>query len=113
MAERWRVSAAVKASLVVLRAVFGDVDLGALDGWLAAPPGAEAVRMRARRYLAWLAGEEASIPPTARGHILRSTLLLHDRLPDRLALLAAAGVSSGLRQAARILVVPQLSHAPA
>jgi hypothetical protein len=99
-AERYGVAAAVKASLAVLRAVFVELDLGALGAWLIEKPGEAAVQSRARLYLAWLQGDEASMPLTARRQILRSTLLVNDRLSDQLRLLGASAISSGMRQVA-------------
>jgi hypothetical protein len=97
IAEQSGTAAAVKASLVLLQATFGPRDIAPLDGWLAAP--SEAVDRRAMRYAAWLSGEEANMPVASRLAMLRSVLMLHDRLPDRIGLFFASGISSGLRQA--------------
>lgn len=114
-AERSGTAAAVKASLITLRAAFGWIGLGPLDAWLAEPAGAAAVDLRAAQYAAWLGGEEMGIPMATRTGMLRSALLLDDRLSDRIGLFVASGLSSGVRQFAGALAprsVPELRSAP-
>jgi hypothetical protein len=97
-AERSSTAAAVKASLVLLLAVFGPVEIAPLDAWLAEP--SAAVRRRAAHYAAWLSGAEAEMPVASRTAMLSSVLMLDDRLRDRATLFVASGLSSGVRQAA-------------
>jgi len=99
-AERSRTAAAVKASLLLLRAAFGDLDLAPLDAWIAESAGAAAVQSRARRYAAWLSADGARVPLASRNEIFKSTVLLNDRLSDQVLTLLASGFSSGVRQIA-------------
>jgi hypothetical protein len=84
--------------------VLGPVDLSPLDAWLAEKGGATAVQLRTRRYAAWLGCDERSTPLLSRNQILRSSLLLNDRLFDQLKLLLASGFSSGTRQLVRAIM---------
>jgi hypothetical protein len=99
-AERSRTAVAVRASLVLLQAVFGELDLHPLDTWIAERNGAAAVQLRARRYGAWLGGDGTLAPLTTRNEILKSTVLLNDQLPDQIMTILASGFSSGVRQIA-------------
>jgi Uncharacterised nucleotidyltransferase len=99
-AERSRTAVAVKASLVLLRAVFGELDLHPLDAWIGERRGAAAVRLRAGRYAAWLGGDGTRVPLTTRNEIFKSTVLLNDQLPDQIMTILESGFSSGVRQIA-------------
>jgi hypothetical protein len=92
-AERSRTSAAVKASLMLLEAVFGKLDLAPLDGWIAQGGDKAAVEVRLRAYADWLQGPEAAVPMGSQRGIVRALVLLNDRRSDQLALLADAGGS--------------------
>ena len=100
-AERSGAAAAVKASLILVRVAFGADVLAPLDAWLAER--GSAVARRVERYAAWLNGPETAIPMASRSGMLRSAMLLDDRLSDRIGMFVASGVSSGVRQLAGAL----------
>jgi hypothetical protein len=97
-AERCGTAVAVKASLLLLRAACGRMEIGSLDDWLAEKAGASSVQTRVRLYAGWLSGAESRMPVASRTAMLKSTMLLNDRLSDKIGLLLAAGLSSGIRQ---------------
>jgi len=103
MAETSGSAASAKAGLSLMQAVFGTSICGPLESWLRETAGARTVTRRVDYYAKMLnePSVTASSPPNSRLTILRSSLLLSERAPQRIGILCRAPVASGLRLVSR------------